>query len=276
MTSSLNHLLRLLSHDPTAAPITPTQAVELSDTYPFFTLPAIMALRDNRMTLMPPEVKQKLMGQIALNSSDPQRDFLLADVDYASWLNFYPSESPRVTTDDAISKFLETYGHSDPREEALLERLIFNPTPDYASVLERRDREEGTSLSVTPQTSEHHGSPTQDDLINSFILKHLDDESSLLPRDPEPLPESPVSPPVTLRHPESTDREHNIPTQAPAPGTFDSSLSESLAKIYIRQKRYDKAFEIIHTLSLNNPKKSSYFADQLRFLRKLMLNRSMK
>ena len=84
MTSSLNHLLRLLSHDPTAAPITPTQAVELSDTYPFFTLPAIMALRDNRMTLMPPEVKQKLMGQIALNSSDPQRDFLLADVDDAS------------------------------------------------------------------------------------------------------------------------------------------------------------------------------------------------
>ena len=34
-----------------------------------------------------------------------------------------------------------------------------------------------------------------------------------------------------------------------------------------------KRFEIIHTLSLNNPKKSAYFADQLRFLRKLMLNR---
>ncbi|MDE6378686.1 MAG: hypothetical protein K2K72_08075 [Duncaniella sp.] len=80
---------------------------------------------------------------------------------------------------------------------------------------------------------------------------------------------------MTLRQSEPADREHNIPAQAPVPGTFDSSLSESLAKIYIRQKRYDKAFEIIHTLSLNNPKKSSYFADQLRFLRKLMLNRSM-
>ncbi|MDE6395422.1 MAG: tetratricopeptide repeat protein, partial [Duncaniella sp.] len=65
---------------------------------------------------------------------------------------------------------------------------------------------------------------------------------------------------------------HNTPSQAPDTA-YDSSLSESLAKIYIRQKRYDKAFEIIHTLSLNNPKKSAYFADQLRFLRKLMLNR---
>ncbi len=275
MTPALDHLRHLLSSSPSASPLTPGQAAELAESYPFFTLPAILTLRDTPSSQLTVEQRESLMRQIALNSTDPLRDFLLADVDYASWVNFYPSETHTVTTDDAISKFLETYGHSDPREEALLERLIFNPTPDYASVLERRDREEGTTLPLSTPDSGTNATPSQDDLINSFILKHRDDESSLLPRDPEPVPEPAADSPVTVRQPESDDREHNVPTQATSAATFDTSLSESLAKIYIRQKRYDKAFEIIHTLSLNNPKKSSYFADQLRFLRKLMLNRSM-
>ena len=56
----------------------------------------------------------------------------------------------------------------------------------------------------------------------------------------------------------------------------DSLLSESLAKIYIRQHRYDKALEIIQSLSLNFPEKSIYFADQIRFLKKLILNQEYK
>ena len=52
----------------------------------------------------------------------------------------------------------------------------------------------------------------------------------------------------------------------------ESLLSESLAKIYIKQRRYSKAFEIISNLSLKYPEKSIYFADQLRFLQKLIIN----
>ncbi|MDE6126637.1 MAG: hypothetical protein K2G30_06750, partial [Muribaculaceae bacterium] len=48
-------------------------------------------------------------------------------------------------------------------------------------------------------------------------------------------------------------------------------LSESLAKIFIKTRRYDKAYEILERLSLEFPEKSRYFADQLRFLRKLIL-----
>ncbi|MDE5979652.1 MAG: hypothetical protein K2G84_06445, partial [Muribaculaceae bacterium] len=46
----------------------------------------------------------------------------------------------------------------------------------------------------------------------------------------------------------------------------------SLAKIYIKTRRYEQAYEILNDLSLRFPEKSSYFADQLRFLRKLILN----
>lgn len=46
--------------------------------------------------------------------------------------------------------------------------------------------------------------------------------------------------------------------------------SEPLAHIYIKQQKYDKALEIIRALSLNNPQKSCYFADQIRFLEEII------
>lgn len=48
----------------------------------------------------------------------------------------------------------------------------------------------------------------------------------------------------------------------------------TLAKIYIKQQRYEKALEIIRKVNLNNPKKNSYFADQIRFLQKLIVNKN--
>lgn len=52
--------------------------------------------------------------------------------------------------------------------------------------------------------------------------------------------------------------------------------TETLAKIYIKQGQYSKALEIIRHLNLNNSKKSVYFADQIRFLDKLILNSKIK
>jgi predicted Zn-dependent protease len=53
-------------------------------------------------------------------------------------------------------------------------------------------------------------------------------------------------------------------------------FTETLAKIYIKQGRYSKALEIIQRLSLNYPKKNAYFADQIRFLEKLIINNKNK
>ena len=85
----------------------------------------------------------------------------------------------------------------------------------------------------------------QDALLDAFLAKHDDAVRRHADTRPEPRPEVIAKP------------------QADAP------LSESLAKIFIKQQRFDKAYEI-----MNNPKKSIYFADQLRFLQKLMLIQS--
>ena len=53
-------------------------------------------------------------------------------------------------------------------------------------------------------------------------------------------------------------------------------MTENLAKIYIKQGSYSRALEIIKRINLNNPKKNAYFADQIRYLEKLILNESRK
>jgi len=58
--------------------------------------------------------------------------------------------------------------------------------------------------------------------------------------------------------------------------TDEMFFTETLAKIYIKQKKYEKAYKIIKHLSLNYPKKNVYFADQLSFLEKLIINSKYK
>jgi len=47
---------------------------------------------------------------------------------------------------------------------------------------------------------------------------------------------------------------------------------ETRYKKLIKQKKYREAIEILKKLNLNNPKKSVYFADQIRFLEKILAN----
>ena len=56
----------------------------------------------------------------------------------------------------------------------------------------------------------------------------------------------------------------------------EAYFTETLAGIYIKQGRYSKALEIIKRLNLNYPKKNAYFADQIRFLEKLIINNKYK
>ena len=52
----------------------------------------------------------------------------------------------------------------------------------------------------------------------------------------------------------------------------DDLITETLAKIYIDQKKYNKAIRAYNILSLKYPKKSSFFADQIERIKNLKKN----
>ena len=71
----------------------------------------------------------------------------------------------------------------------------------------------------------------------------------------------------------STDTPPAVEVEEPAEEEY---FTETLARIYIKQGRYQKALDIIHRLSSNYPEKNVYFADQIRFLEKLIINNNKK
>ncbi|WP_163265922.1 hypothetical protein [Dysgonomonas sp. 216] len=56
----------------------------------------------------------------------------------------------------------------------------------------------------------------------------------------------------------------------------DFFFTETLAGIYIKQHKYERAYEIIKRLNLNFPEKNIYFANQISFLEKLIINKQNK
>ena len=195
-------------------------------------------------------------ARVSLYTGHPQTLITAIDPSGKGFNTFYPpapSEN-RPSTANAIDIFLETYGHQSAEEDALLERMIFNPVPSYADQLARE------TANRSPQPA---AGSTQDRLIDAFIATHSpSSEKAEQLEIPEPTEKS-----ITPEKPAPAEKK----AKAPQPPT-SSLLSQSLAKIFIKQGRYERAYEIISNLSLNYPEKSVYFADQLRFLEKLIIN----
>lgn len=62
--------------------------------------------------------------------------------------------------------------------------------------------------------------------------------------------------------------DNNKEEQAENSGVF----TETLARIYIKQGKYQRALDIIRRLHEKHPGKSMHYADQMRFLEKLIKN----
>jgi len=97
------------------------------------------------------------------------------------------------------------------------------------------------------------------DLIDSFIEN---DKKQLVQRMNENL---------LNKESEAADESEIPKPEALGKSTLDDSyFTETLARVYINQKRYDKALEIIRALCLKYPNKNVYFADQIRYLERII------
>jgi len=84
------------------------------------------------------------------------------------------------------------------------------------------------------------------------------------------LEEEAISPlKINLSQQDEPEAEYSEPPSESTIG--EGFFSETLAKIYIKQKKYGKALDIIRKLNLIYPEKSRYFADQIRFLERLII-----
>lgn len=253
---------------------------------PYHVYPLIVYLRDHYREL-DDETRHALMAHVAMHSADASAVAALADIHEDAWGTLYPRKDT-VTPDtaDTIDKFIATYGHPSAEDDALLERPILNPTPDYGAVLADEDARGEDAASVTPDATAAgienflgtHGvaeavrpkataEASQPSSIgaNDARLAVYDGSNAAVSAEAE-VAATPAAVPVAEdAMPAATPAKNSGKDQTPS-----SSLSESLAKIYIRQGRYRRAYEILSDLNLKNPEKSIYFADQLRFLRKVI------
>ena len=72
------------------------------------------------------------------------------------------------------------------------------------------------------------------------------------------------SPKIEFSKEEKSDNEIKTNTKIK-----DELITETLAKIYVTQKKFNKAIKAYDILSLKYPKKSSFFADQINYIKKL-------
>jgi len=100
------------------------------------------------------------------------------------------------------------------------------------------------------------------DLIDQFLEKsvHNDPKIRMRPAGEKSVGEDSVEEVAAL---EQMVSSFNLP---------EDSFTDTLARIYLKQKRYDRALEIFKGLSLKYPEKNVYFADQIRFLEKLIIH----
>ena len=190
------------------------------------------------------------LGKSAVLCADRRKLFyLIHKEDYRTFLE-QPEETHaanRDRTEALLDSFLTSLPESVMADTTLDDAGLNIVTTDYLTYLESLGEKKETDLTDN-QKLQHH------DIIDAFIEKAASDTI--------------FTPGETAATTGSQGADNmNIG------GEF---LTETLARIYIRQKKYSQALSIIKRLSLNFPKKSVYFADQIRFLEYLIINEKNK
>lgn len=222
---------------------------ETSLKYPYFQTPILLLLK--KLSQENNSDFRTELSKKALFCADRKKLFyIINESKFKQFLSFYSPEVNSDRTAKLLDSFLNSIDEENVPDSLYQSRSIPIISTDYLSYLEFvEDKKPETEISNSDDVLlEGHA------LIDSFIEKastnsvfnsfeHFSDKK-----------------PSNQLH--NTDNEVNE----------DEFLTETLAKIYIKQKKYEQALTIIKRLSLSFPKKSAYFADQIRFLEYLIIN----
>ena len=154
-------------------------------------------------------------------------------------------------TSSLIDNFLDSIPTDTEENEKKKEKR--KPTPADAAV-------DYVSYLMETETEQKMEQPSRTiSLIDDFIEEGgFNLEKINGTEESEPKSSADTEPVEATPHNESSDNG----------GIF----TETLARIYIKQGKYERAYQIIDRLHKQHPQKSAYYVDQLRFLEKLILN----
>ncbi len=248
--------------------------------YPYFINPDIDALPSASA-----EERTRLVRRIAACVGDEATLRTLIGIDPAEFASFYPDmQSPQLSTEATIDSFINRFASEQAAEAPEIEELVVAPAVDYVTMLESEaDDSEDSDFTDSGSDPDSDSTDSTASLIDSFL-------KAVPPKSPKSQAKSnsPARPQVQAApslsaeaedqaNPDSMvsgaeDSQPEPKSAAPEAAKPDSSLSEALFRLMVKNGNYTKALEIINELSLNNPKKSIYFAYQMRFLKKLIKN----
>jgi len=157
---------------------------------------------------------------------------------------------------------IEALQHEIPKNSDSVFRLIDSFLSDKEKTTEKAEEMQDLSVVSTDYTS-YYLAKTPEEGVTHFKPMQFQDTIDRFLKEDEI---SPIK--IELKNPDIAEK-----TVAPNLEQADDSdfVSETMAKIYIKQRKYDKALEIIRKIVLHYPEKSSYFADQIQMLEDLMI-----
>jgi hypothetical protein len=222
---------------------------QLTEDYPYFNTAKILYLKN--LAVLNAQNFSSELERMSIYISDRKKLFTLIEgTQYGLKIQLKQEEPEKPDSSfSLIDSFLSFHS---PSAEAFPSdpSILFRPSAssDYIYWITSEETEENTGGSDSPKLRSQ-------DLIDTFIKE---DEQRMPGRGLQPDDH------------ESLDYTSEIEKTKDEPQ--DSYFTETLARIYIKQKRYEKALQIIKNLSLKYPEKNVYFADQIRFLEKLIIN----
>ncbi|MCQ2197205.1 MAG: hypothetical protein MJZ60_06770 [Bacteroidaceae bacterium] len=266
----------------------------LVERYPFYHLARVALLRElfllrdsqynvelRRASLYLPS-RTTVFNMLEQERMRPKKD---DEVSALSGATLMRKPNPRLNSDSEVNSddrminlvttFLDSVASQDAASPAPLHKGRISASVDYIGYMMEEEQERQAQLRAEENAAKAD-SPAQETAVESVV-----------PTPADTTPQSEEDEPVTkdrltlfieqhgdkrIRLKEKSDNELQKPSLDVNNSHQEGAFTETLAKIYIKQGKFERAIEIIRDLRLKYPKKNRYFADQIRFLEKIIAN----